>query len=50
MRYVAELDPEGREDTDAMLILFRLCHRRTLTASQIAPVLQKREAGSESDR
>ncbi len=48
VRYVAELDAEERDDTDAMLVLFTLCQQRTITAVQIAPVLQKGEAESES--
>lgn len=48
VRYVADLDADEREDTDAMLVLFTLCQQRTITAAQIAPVLQKGEAESES--
>jgi ATP-dependent DNA helicase RecG len=48
VRYVAGLDAEERDDTDAMLVLFTLCQQRTITATQIAPVLQKGESESES--
>lgn len=40
-RYVAQLDPSVHDDTDAMIILFRLCSARTVTATTIAPLLQK---------
>lgn len=46
-RYVAELPAEERDDTDAMLVLFLLCRRRTVTAVEMAPVLQKGEAETE---
>ncbi|MEQ8716724.1 MAG: ATP-binding protein [Acidimicrobiales bacterium] len=48
VRYVADLGPEERDDTDAMLILFTLCQQRTITAEQIAPVLQKAEPEAEN--
>lgn len=48
VRYVAQLHPDEREDTDAMLILFTLCQRRSVNAEDIAPVLQKGEAEAES--
>lgn len=48
VRYVAQLHPDEREDTDAMLILFTLCQRRSISAEDIAPVLQKGEAEAES--
>jgi ATP-dependent DNA helicase RecG len=48
VRYVAELDAEERDDTDAMLILFTLCQQRTITAERISPVLQKGSVESES--
>ncbi|WP_129670193.1 ATP-binding protein, partial [Phytoactinopolyspora endophytica] len=40
-RYVAQLDPTVRDDTDAMIILLRLCAKRTVTARTVAPLLQK---------
>ncbi|MBI4172732.1 MAG: putative DNA binding domain-containing protein [Actinobacteria bacterium] len=40
-RYVAQLPQREREDTDAMLILLALCTRRTVSAEQLAPVVQK---------
>lgn len=48
VRYVAELRQQERDDTDAMLILFTLCQQRTVTAEQIAPVLQRGESEAES--
>lgn len=47
-RYVATLNAPVREDTDAMLILFRLCSARTVTAATIAPLLQKSTAEAEA--
>lgn len=47
VRYVAQLPTEEQEDTDAMLALFTLCRQRTVSASEIAPVLQKRRAEAE---
>jgi ATP-dependent DNA helicase RecG len=40
-RYVAQVEAAVRDDTDAMLVLLRLCGTRTVTAGQIAPLLQK---------
>lgn len=40
-RYVAQLPEEERDDTDTMLILFRLCTSRTVSAADIAPLVQK---------
>lgn len=40
-RYVAQLEPAVRDDTDAMIVLLRLCSTRVVTASTIAPLLQK---------
>jgi len=48
VRYVAQLQPDEREDTDTMLILFTLCQRRSVSAEDIAPILQKGEAEAES--
>lgn len=48
VRYVAGLDPEERDDTDAMLVLFTLCQQRTITADKLAPIVQKGEPESES--
>ena len=47
-RYVAVLPERERDDTDAMLILFTLRKRRTISASTAAPVLQKTEDESEA--
>lgn len=40
-RYIAQLDPTVRDDTDAMITLLRLCTVRTVTARSAAPLLQK---------
>jgi ATP-dependent DNA helicase RecG len=40
-RFVAQLPEQERDDTDTMLILFRLCSSRTITAMDMAPLLQK---------
>jgi ATP-dependent DNA helicase RecG len=40
-RYVATLPETERDDTDTMLTLLYLLRRRTLTAEEIAPVLQR---------
>jgi ATP-dependent DNA helicase RecG len=47
-RYVAQLDPATRDDTDAMIILLRLCTRRTVTAEVMAPMLQKSATEAEA--
>ncbi len=47
-RYVAQLEPSVRDDTDAMLVLLRLCTTRTVTATAIAPLLQKSVAEAEA--
>lgn len=41
-RYVASLPPATGDDVDAMLVLFTLLTQRTVTASGLEPVLQKR--------
>lgn len=43
-RFVATLPSDYREDPDTMLVLLRLLKQRTLTAAQMAPVLQRPEA------
>jgi ATP-dependent DNA helicase RecG len=40
-RYVGQLPAEVRDDTDAMIIILKLCGTRTVTAEQMAPLLQK---------
>jgi ATP-dependent DNA helicase RecG len=47
-RYVAELPEMERDDTDTMLVLFKLCSARTITAQDASVLLQKRieETGS----
>lgn len=40
-RYVAQLPPFVRDDTDAMIVLLKLCRVRTVTARIMAALLQK---------
>jgi ATP-dependent DNA helicase RecG len=47
-RYVAQIDPAVRDDTDAMIVLLRLCTARTVNAERVAPLLQKSPAEAES--
>jgi len=46
-RFVAELPEQERDDTDTLLIIFRLCSTRTVTADALAGVLQKSPAECE---
>jgi ATP-dependent DNA helicase RecG len=43
-RYVASLPSVERDDTDALLALYHLCSRRTITPVSSAPLLQRSEA------
>jgi ATP-dependent DNA helicase RecG len=47
-RFVALLPPEERDDTDTLLVLFRLCDARTVQAASLAGLLQKSEAEAEA--
>jgi ATP-dependent DNA helicase RecG len=47
-RYVAQLDPPTRDDTDAMIVLLRLCSMRTVTGTNIAHLLQKSPVEAEA--
>lgn len=40
-RYVAQLPPAERDDTDTMLVLFNLISEKHVSAQRLAPVLQK---------
>lgn len=40
-RFMAQLPEQERDDTDTMLVLYRLCRTRTVTASDLAPIVQK---------
>jgi ATP-dependent DNA helicase RecG len=40
-RFIASLPQDEREDTDTMLVLYRLCSSKTITAALAAPLLQK---------
>jgi ATP-dependent DNA helicase RecG len=43
-RYVASLPSVERDDTDALLVLYRLCSTRVVTPATVAPLLQRSEA------
>jgi ATP-dependent DNA helicase RecG len=47
-RFVAQLPEEEREDTDTLLILFRLCAVQAVKAGEIAAIIQKSEPEAES--
>lgn len=40
-RFVSSLPADERDDTDAMLVLFTLCQRKTITSDELAPIVQK---------
>jgi ATP-dependent DNA helicase RecG len=46
-RFVAQLPAKERLDTDTMLVLLHLCDHETVTASRIAPLLQRSEDESQ---
>lgn len=46
-RFVSQLPSEERDDTDTMLVLFTLCQRKTVSASEMAVILQKGEVEAE---
>jgi len=47
-RYVATLPEDEREDTDTMLILYRLCSTKTISAANCASWLQKTQQEAEA--
>jgi ATP-dependent DNA helicase RecG len=47
-RYVAQQPDSFRDDTDAMLVLFRLCSVRTINAGSMSTFLQKSEHETEA--
>jgi len=47
-RYVASLPETERNDVDTMLVLLSLCSKKTLSASQAVPILQKSESEVEA--
>ncbi len=47
-RYVARLPDSEREDVDTMLIVMTLCSKRTLSAEEAAPILQKTDDETEA--
>lgn len=48
VRFVEQLDEAEREDVDALLVIFTMLSSRTVTASDLAPVIQKSEAEAEA--
>ncbi len=46
--FVAQLPDEERADVDALLILYALCHRQSLSAVELAPLLQKRPESAQA--
>ncbi len=48
VRFVEQLDESEREDVDALLVIFTMLSSRTVTASELAPVIQKSEAEAEA--
>lgn len=46
--FVAQLPDEERADVDALLILYALCHRQSLTAVELASLLQKRPESAQA--
>jgi len=40
-KFIADLPAAEQTDTDTLLITFALCHRRSLTARDIAPMIQR---------
>ncbi|WP_279101972.1 RNA-binding domain-containing protein [Gordonia bronchialis] len=47
-RLVAELPDELKNDTDTLLILMQLCAKKSVTAQQIAPIIQRSIGDAES--
>lgn len=47
-RYVAQLPAMVRDDTDAMLVILKLCSVKTVSAEQISPFLQRSVDESEA--
>lgn len=46
--FVAQLPDEERADVDALLILYALCHRQSLSAVDLSPLLQKRPESAQA--
>jgi ATP-dependent DNA helicase RecG len=47
-KFLASLPAEEQEDTDALLIVFMLCRRRTVDAKTVAPVIQRSEGEAQA--
>ncbi len=46
--FVAQLPPQEQSDVDTLLILHTLCYRKTISATDMAPILQKREESAQA--
>ncbi|MGQ0575295.1 MAG: RNA-binding domain-containing protein [Pseudonocardia sp.] len=47
-RFVAELPENERDDTDTLLVVLMLCHKRSVTARDVATVIQRNVPATES--
>ncbi len=47
-RFISDLPEAEREDTDALLIILALCQRKSLTARDVSPLIQRDAAASEA--
>lgn len=47
-RFVSELPESERNDTDALLLVMLMCSRRSVTARDVAPVVQRSEQATEA--
>jgi ATP-dependent DNA helicase RecG len=48
VRFVAQLSESEREDVDTLLVIFTMLTSRTISASGLAPIIQKSEAEAEA--
>jgi ATP-dependent DNA helicase RecG len=47
-RFISTLPPDAQDDVDVMIVLFQMLAQPTLTAAQIAPILQRTPAATEA--
>lgn len=47
-KFIAELPEDEQDDTDTLLVVFLLCAQKTITAENLAPVLQKNRDEAEA--
>lgn len=40
-KFIADLEPSERDDTDALLITYTLCERKTVNANAVSPLIQR---------